>query len=345
MKKIYILGLAILLVYCGFLTYQINLLKDITNTKTFGDVKIVNNEINGFSTDLTKIIEDNQDVLVNVEYVKKSTSINRTGVIIDNNENYARILVEFENIFGDDIKVKFDNGEVKNATLLCYDKLTSLALLDVEIDFLVNKVGLTTTTNTNIGEWVVGIEASSSSNNSMLASIGIISSNSIGILHDTNRDTAFDVEVKVTNADINSNLVGPIFNLNGDMIGYKVKEGFEVISSEEINLLSEMSKHDSKVERVELGISVENVAELQTYQKSNAGITLDLVHGVVVSEISTNSLCEELIVNDVITKVNDVEINDWHSFYQIINELDKGDSVNLTYLRGMDQLNCSFIIS
>ena len=58
MKKLNTLMIAMLMIYCAFLSYQISeLKKDAAVIKESETINVVNKTITGFSTDLTKVIE------------------------------------------------------------------------------------------------------------------------------------------------------------------------------------------------------------------------------------------------------------------------------------------------
>ena len=343
MNKIYALGLIILLVYCGFLTYQIDKLKGV-EVKETKDITVINNEVNGFSTDLTKVIDDSIDKVVSVKFSGTILNNYRTGVVVKTDAESAYIVVSYDEGFSDDVKVSFNNGVEYDGTILVKDPYTSLAIVSVNVDFAVNSVEFTTLESASIGEWVISVEANDERKLTTLASVGIISSDEQSVLYDHDGDELFDFEIKILNSDINNSVAGPIFNLNGDMLGFKLPFKKTIISSEEINLMLKMLETNADVIRKNTGISISNVKDMPTYLKSSNGIKLDLFNGVVIDDLTTNSMFSELKVNDVITKVNDITITDWYNFYQIINALNDGEEIKVTYYRQLEQLVSTVVI-
>ena len=343
MNKIYALGLMILLVYCGFLTYQIDKLKGLQVNET-KDITVINNEINGFSTDLTKVIDESIDKVVSIKFSGTILNNHRTGVVVKTDAESAYIVVSYDEGYSDEIKVTFNNGVEYDGTILVKDPYTSLAIVSVDVDFKVNSVEFTSLESASIGEWVISVEASDDRKLTTLASVGIISSDEQSLLYDYDGDELFDFEIKILNSDINNSVAGPIFNLNGDMLGFKLPFKKTIISSEEINLMLKMLETNADVIRKNAGISIINVKDMPTYKKSSNGIKLDLFNGVVIDEITTKSMFSELEVNDVITKVNDIIITDWYSFYQVVNGLNEGEEISVTYYRQMEQLVSTIVI-
>jgi len=114
---------------------------------------------------------------------------------------------------GTNIEVEFNNGEKFPASIIGTDEETDLALLRLESNKTFPHVKFHSGTKTRIGDWVVAIGNP----------FGIGQSTSLGVISAIGRsrvDSGSYVDYIQTDATINrGNSGGPLFNLDGDVVG------------------------------------------------------------------------------------------------------------------------------
>ena len=114
---------------------------------------------------------------------------------------------------GTNIEIEFNNGEKYPASIIGTDEETDLALLRLETDKTFPHVKFQSGPKTRIGDWVVAIGNP----------FGIGQSTSLGVISAIGRsrvDSGSYVDYIQTDATINrGNSGGPLFNLDGDVVG------------------------------------------------------------------------------------------------------------------------------
>lgn len=153
------------------------------------------------------------------------------------------------------------------------------------------------------------------------------------------------MEVIQTNAAVNpGNSGGPLVNANGEVIGVvslKLVQnsvegmGFAIPIDYAMKFIPMLEKGE-KIERPLLGISMVNVNEKTTLKRyHNIVVDSKIEKGVVVIEIDEKSSVKNtsLQKGDVITKINDDDIENAAYLKYYLYQYKTGDTIELTYYR------------
>jgi len=155
------------------------------------------------------------------------------------------------------------------------------------------------------------------------------------------------MEVIQTNAAVNpGNSGGPLVNANGEVIGVislKLVEnsiegmGFAIPIDYAMSHV-ETLESGKKIDRPLLGISMLNVEGTSAWSlERNYGIILDeyVTSGVIVIEVAENSGASRssLQKGDVITKLNNDDVDNLAYLKYLLYKYEIGDTVELTYYR------------
>ena len=151
------------------------------------------------------------------------------------------------------------------------------------------------------------------------------------------------MSVMQTDAAINSgNSGGPLANSNGEVIGITnmklVSDGVEGIGfaipiGDAVEYASEL-RENGKIERPFLGISMLDATD--TYNLARYRITLDMNQtGAVVIQVQENSPADKagLKMGDVITKIEDYEVESVARLKYYLYKYSPGDKVKVAYIR------------
>ncbi len=231
-----------------------------------------------------------------------------------------------------EIIVILNNDQKFRAKIVSIDKKTDIALLkiDSEKEFPFVKFG--DSGKARIGDWI--LIAGNPYGIGLSLSAGIISAKG------RNLNNSKIEEFLQTDAAINNgNSGGPMFNLNGEVIGVNnsiispsggnVGIGFAIPSST-IEPVIRQLKDQGEVIRGWIGISVQNVtAEIAE------NFNIEKNRGAFVTEISKEGPAEQagILPSDIILKIDETEVNDMKILPKIISSYPIGKIAKFTILR------------
>ncbi len=259
--------------------------------------------------------------------VKKSSSvgsgflISKDGFIVTNNH-----VIEDAK----EIKVSLNDGRKFDATIIGTDEETDLALLKIESDEELPFAVFGDSFKARIGDWVIVIGNP----------YGLGGSVSVGIVSANNRSVNRLENFIQTDAAINKgNSGGPMFNINGEVIGVNsalfspsggsVGIGFANPSSLAFEIISQLMEN-GEVIRGWIGVSVQNIS--QDYAKS---AHLESQKGAFIIEVMPQSPAHDagLIQGDVILEFDKKEILDMKDLPKIVVKSEVGRRYKMRILR------------
>ncbi len=231
-----------------------------------------------------------------------------------------------------EIIITLNNEQKFRAKIISIDKKTDIALLKIESEKEFPFVKFGDSSKARIGDWI--LIAGNPYGIGLSLSAGIISAKG------RNLSNSKIEEFLQTDAAINNgNSGGPMFNLNGEVIGVNnsiispsggnVGIGFAIPSST-IEPVIRQLKDQGEVVRGWIGISVQNIS---TEIAENFNIEKN--RGAFVTEISKDGPAEQagIMPSDIILKIDETEINDMKILPKIILSYPIGKIAKFTILR------------
>lgn len=232
------------------------------------------------------------------------------------------------------IHVLLENGEKEEAELLWNEPSLDLAMVKV------NRTGLPVAELGDSDSLIVGEAAIAIGN-----PLGLEFQRSVtsGIISGLNRSIQISESVVIenliqTDASINNgNSGGPLLNSRGEVIGIntaKIKSaeglGFSIPINEAKVIIEQVIENGS-LEIVFLGISGISVDD---YERG-LGVEIDAEEGLVLVQIAPDTPADKagLLNGDVITKIDDIEIDDMMSLKKTLYRYKKGDQADVTIIR------------
>lgn len=254
--------------------------------------------------------------------------VSTDGYILTNNHVVNRM---------DNIKVVLNDKREYAAKLIGSDPQSDVALLKIEAaDLPVVKIGNAKTLKP--GEWVVAIGAPFGFDNSVTA--GIVSAKGRSLPYE-NYTPFIQTDVAVNPG----NSGGPLFNLNGEVIGinsqiYSKSGGFMGISfAIPIDVamnVAEQLKTSGKVQRGQLGVMIQEIS----YDLAKS-FGLDKPAGALIAQIMPESPAAKagLQVGDIVRSVNGEEVRSSTELPVMIGSIAPGKEVVLGIWRKGENLN------
>jgi len=328
MKKIGAFLIALLLIWNGFLTYQLYYLNKKTTTTTT-DKTVVDLTVAKITSDLTKLVEVCEPKVVAVSTYRGINLVSTgSGVVYQSDENEVLIVTNFHVVEnGTSFKVRFANNEQVEATRVGYDILTDIAVLSVKTEFTVEPFKMGDSSLISVGEYVVAMGSPLGLEFQGTATFGIISGKDRIIPVDLNKDGIDDWDsiVMQTDAAINrGNSGGALVNMAGELIGitsmkissYDVEGmGFAIPVNEVIPIVEQIKEFNT-VKRPMLGISGVGISDMSNMDKNYYNIDLSITQGILVTSVSVGSAAEKagIKVGDIITKMDNISMINFKQF-------------------------------
>jgi len=247
--------------------------------------------------------------------------ISEDGYIVTNNhviEAADEILIEF-----------FEGGELP-AKLIGRDPNTDIALLKVESDEPLDYVNFGDSDTARVGDWVMA----------MGNPLGQGFSVSVGIISARNRalSGSYDDYIQTDAAINRGNSGGPLFNLDGDVIGANtailspnggsIGIGFSM-SSNVVSRVIDQLQEFGETRRGWLGVRIQDVGEDEA-----EALGLDSVAGALVTDVPDGPAKDAGIeAGDVIVSFDGTDVSDTRQLVRVVGYTAVGKAVRVVIFR------------
>ncbi|MGJ8563499.1 MAG: Do family serine endopeptidase [Alphaproteobacteria bacterium] len=253
-----------------------------------------------------------------------------SGFVID---AQGHIVTNNHVIEGSDvIEVIFPNGDTYDATLLGRDPSTDLALLKIDAGKDIPFVPFGDSDASEVGEWVIAIGNPFGYGGSVAA--GIVSARNRQINHGN-----FDDFIQTDVAINKGNSGGPLFNMNGEVIGvntailsptgYSVGISFSIPADLAQSVIKQLLEF-GETRRASLGVSVQAVDK--ALAKS---VRLPEPTGAIVTRVTDDSPAKKagIKVSDIILQIDGQEVLNQRALFRMVAESKIGVPTDVTILR------------
>ena len=249
--------------------------------------------------------------------------IDPSGIIITNNH-----VIED----ADEIVVNFSDGTKYDAKILGRDPKTDLAVLKVNAKRNLPFVPMGDSSESRVGDWVIAIGNP----------FGLGGSLTAGIISAINRDInsgPYDSFIQTDTAINKGNSGGPLFNLDGEVIGVNsaiispsggsVGIGFSIPSNLVENVVAQLREY-GETRRGWLGVRIQAVTD-----DLAESLGLDEAGGALVSEVAPDGPAAKggVQVGDVITRFDGREVKEMRDLPRIVAETKIDKSVKIDVVR------------
>ena len=232
----------------------------------------------------------------------------------------------------DEIEVTFSDGKTFPAELIGRDPDTDIAVLKIEAPIKFPSVKFANSDDVEVGDWVIAIGNP----------FGLGGSVSAGIVSARNRDInagSYDDFIQTDAAINRGNSGGPLFTLDGDVVGVNtaiisptggsVGIGFSVSANLASTIVDQLIENGT-VRRGYLGVNIQAVdAPLaQAYGLSSAA-------GVIVTSVTEDGPADSagLRVGDLVLRFNGDRIDDTRQLSRSVAEAEIGSTAKLNIIR------------
>ncbi len=230
----------------------------------------------------------------------------------------------------DEIEIEFFEGFSLPATLVGTDPNTDIALLKVEADSPLKFVSFGNSDNAKVGDWVMA----------MGNPLGQGFSVSAGIVSARNRALSgtYDDYIQTDAAINRGNSGGPLFNMNGEVIGVNtailspnggsIGIGFSMASNVVTKVVDQLREF-GETRRGWLGVRIQDVTDDMV-----EALGLASAEGALVSDVPDGPAKDSgMQAGDVITSFDGKEVQDTRQLVRIVGNTDVGKSVRVVVNR------------
>lgn len=245
------------------------------------------------------------------------------------------------------IEVIMKDGQSVEAQLIGKDSLTDLAVLTIPKKYAKTTIDFADSDKIKVGSLAIAIGSPLGSEFSSSVTQGVVSGLNRTIPVDTDGDGESDWEMSLlqTDAAINpGNSGGALVNTQGQLIGINSSKlamsavegmGF-AIPSNDVEMITKQLEENGKVIRPVLGVVAYDLSLLNTQARVDT-LKLDpeMTKGALVARLVSGSEAEKAGIKkyDVITKVDDKEIEDPNDLRHVLLSHNVGDKIKITFIR------------
>ena len=247
--------------------------------------------------------------------------IDKNGIVVTNNHVIQG---------ADDIFVRVNDKDY-SAKIIGADPLSDLAVLEIVSDDKFIPVNFGNSDKARIGDWVIAIGNPFGLGGTVTAGIISARNRTIGL-------SRYEDYIQ-TDASINQgNSGGPLFNMNGDVIGINtailgqsgsIGIGFAIPSNSAQKVIDQLIQF-GETKRGWLGVRIQIVTkEIADLEK------LDMPRGALVASVAKNSPSDKagIKAGDIILKFNGVLINEMKELPMIVAQTEVGKVVDVVVWR------------
>jgi serine protease Do len=249
--------------------------------------------------------------------------IDASGIVVTNNHVIAE---------ADEISVILNDGTRLKATLIGRDQKTDLALLQVKPDKPLKAVKFGDSDKLRLGEWVVAIGNPFSLGGTVTA----------GIVSARNRDInsgPYDNYIQTDAAINRGNSGGPLFNLDGEVVGINtaiispsggsIGIGFSVPSKTAVAVVDQLRQF-GETRRGWLGVKIQQVTD-----EIAETLSLKPVRGALVAGVDDKGPAKPagIEAGDVIVKFDGKDIKEMRDLPRVVADTPVGKEVDVLIVR------------
>jgi len=249
--------------------------------------------------------------------------VDPSGIVITNNHVIAE---------ADEIIVNFTDGTKLKAELIGRDEKVDLAVLRVKPKAPLKAVNFADSDKARVGEWVIAIGNP----------FGLGGSVTVGVISARNRNiesSLYDDFIQTDAAINRGNSGGPLFNLQGEVIGINtaifsqtggsIGIGFAIPANTVAPLIKQL-REAGEIQRGWIGVSIQPVDD-----QIAESLGLPAARGALIAAVGDNGPAMKggMLAGDVVIRFNGQEVREMRNLPRIVAGSEIGKTVDVVVIR------------
>jgi len=233
----------------------------------------------------------------------------------------------------DEITIEFRSGRTLEASLIGTDPNTDIALLKVEADAALPFVPFGDSEAMRVGDWVMAM--GNPLGQGFSVSVGIVSASGRAL------SGTYDGDIQTDAAINRGNSGGPLFNLDGEVIGVNtailspnggsIGIGFAMSSAVVTNVVDQLREF-GETRRGWLGVRIQDVTD-----DIAEGLGLEQAAGALVTDVPEGPARDAGVeVGDVILSLDGEDIADTRALVRLVGDSAEGQTIRVVVFRDGD---------
>ena len=272
-----------------------------------------------------------------------------SGVIYKKDNQYAYIVTNNHVVSGaTSLDIQLADGSKVSGELVGADAYSDIAVIRIAASKAPAVAQFGDSSKVNVGETAIAIGSPLGTDYANSVTQGIISSLSRNVNLTTDDGQAVSTNALQTDAAINpGNSGGPLINIEGQVIGITSSKisvsgeagvsvegmGFAIPANDAVKIIEQLEKNGS-VSRPALGIQMTNLSNLSSYGVNRLNIPDNVTGGVLVRSVQSGMPADgKLQQNDIITKVDNTDINTTSDLQSALYSHSLNDNIKITFIR------------
>ena len=366
-KKILLLFVVLIVGFIGgslgnYATSLINskLLRTTTHPNSSSNTTIKTSYKN--STDISEAVKKIQNAVVSViTYANSSTSIlndessenesqiasEGSGVIYKKDGKSAYLVTNTHVLNGStNVDILLTDGTKVPGEVVGSDVFSDISVVKISSEKVTDVAEFGDSGSLTVGETAIAIGSPLGTEYANSVTQGIISSLGRNVTLQSENGENISTTALQTDAAINpGNSGGPLINIQGQVIGITSSKistngqtsvegmGFAIPSNDVVNIINQLEKNGT-VTRPALGIQMMDLSNLTTSDFSKLNLPTSVKSGILVRSVQQGMPADgKLQKNDVITKVDNTDVESTSDLQSALYKHSIGDEVEITYYR------------
>ncbi|MBQ9425266.1 MAG: serine protease [Erysipelotrichaceae bacterium] len=313
---------------------------ELRNIRSKEDSTIINQyEVNGFSTDFTRIVDQVKPGVVTISADGNILS----GFVYRQDDENVYIISAYHGVSNvNSINVLFGSSYTVTGELVGHDIYTDIALIRISTPYLIEPLKTSDAGLLQQGEFLLSIGTPMSQDYAGSVELCMVSGNDMQIDNTITVDDerfSYYLNVIQLSSDMPGGYSGsPLFNMGGEVVGMNTMAVSSSISFaltvNEAKIVADQLLSDKTVTRSVFGIKGSFIKNMYNYEKANLNIGIETINGIYVQKLKENGLAYAAGIRsgDVVTKINGEEISDLNSYLKAMYS--ESEDVVFEYIRG-----------
>lgn len=291
--------------------------------KEINQTNINETVVTGFSTDLTKVIEQTKSSVVVIETNNALSS----GFIYSSNNGSTYVVTTCHSVSDTSyLNVVFASGASYDAKIVGKDIFADIAVLQVDSNVEVTPVKLGNSDLLKDGEFLVCIGTPKNIQYSYSNEMSIVASKLRTIINSVEfNDEQYEYYTNIIqlSSDVSEGYSGsPIINMNGEVQGIiTMKDDIAVFALpiNEVKIVVDNIIDEKEYAKIQFGYKGTLVSGLENYEKNQLNIPLDVISGLYINNVRSAGIASSagLKIGDVLLSINGIDINSYSDLLNI----------------------------